>query len=888
VHINRFKKQQMRFSFILFMLALVVAGCNSQKAVSSQPEPVQSGPVTEYRELDTMVVSAPREMPAAETEDTTYELPAYNPSHPREHDLLHTKLELSFNWEEEQVNGKATLKLKPYFYPSNTLVLDAKNFEIHNITYEGQSTPLKYEYDGQLLTIDLGKTLTRNDEYTLLIDYTATPRAEGGSAAITSDKGLFFINPRGEEEGKPTQIWTQGETENNSRWFPTIDKPNERATNEIYVTVADRFVTLSNGLLESSSQNSDGTRTDHWVMDQPHAPYLVMLAVGEFAKVSETWNNIPVDYYVEPEFEEDAKAIFPYTPEMLGFFSEKLGVDYPWKKYAQIIVRDYVSGAMENTTAVIFGEYMQRPARDLIDEHQNEKVVAHEMFHHWFGDYVTTESWANLTMNEGFANYSEYLWMEHKYGRDAADYHLLQEWSGYFGSAQGGVHPLIYFGYEDKEDMFDAHSYNKGGSVLHMLRNQVGDDAFFTALRQYLTKNAYTEVEAHELRLAFEDVTGQDLNWFFNQWYFNQGHPMMNITYDYDEAAGEAGITIEQTQDTEEMPPIFELRTTVDIYTADGKSTSYPIHVTEREQTFTFPVSEKPALMNFDPTRSLLAIRQDNKSDEELLFQFHHAPRFLDRFEAMQKLGENGGEEVEKMLLEGLKDPFWVIRAMSLQNITPDENTLPTIRKMATDDARSEVRANAFARLAENGDASAVEMAKKAIDNDPAYPVVAAALSLINDVQPELAQEYAKKLEEANNPDILEMVGDIYIASGNAEHLAFFEEKMNNVDGFQAINFIDSYQALAVETDVETAAGVAKKLEAMALDGGQSQWKRFGATRAITQMKQAFMEKMSALPEAEKAPLQTQIKSLDVMFKNILDKEEDPQMKSLYMRLQVP
>ena len=878
----------MRFSFIIFMVALLAAGCNSQKAVSAQaePEPVNSGPVTEYRQLDTMTVSAPREM--APAEEPTYELPAYNPSHTREHDLLHTKLEVSFNWEEEKVMGKATLKLKPYFYPSNTLVLDAKNFDVHSITYAGESTPLKYENDGQHLTIDLGKTLTRDNEYTLVIDYTATPRADGGSAAITSDKGLFFINPRGEEEDKPMQIWTQGETENNSRWFPTIDKPNERATDEIYVTVADRFLTLSNGLLESSKENGDGTRTDHWKMDQPHAPYLVMLAVGEFAKVEDTWNGIPVDYYVEPEFKDDARAIFPYTPEMLGFFSEKLGVNYPWKKYAQIIVRDYVSGAMENTTAVIFGEYMQKPARDLIDDHQNEKVVAHEMFHHWFGDYVTTESWANLTMNEGFANYSEYLWFEHKYGRDAADYHLLQEWSGYFGSAQGGVHPLIYFGYNDKEDMFDAHSYNKGGSVLHMLRNQVGDDAFFAALKLYLSRNSYTDVEAHELRLAFEDVTGQDLNWFFNQWYFNQGHPSMNITYNYDEAAGEASVTIEQTQDPENMPPIFELRTAVDIYMANGKSTRQPIHVTEREQTFTFPVSEKPALMNFDPSRSLLGIRTDNKSDEELLFQFHHAPRFMDRFEAMQKLGENSGDEVKKMLMDGLKDPFWVIRAMALQNITPDESNLPVIRKMATEDPRSEVRSNAFARLAETGDESAVEMAKIAIEKDPAYPVVASALSLINELQPELAQEYAKKLEDSSNPDILEMVGDIYIASGNPDNLPFFEKKMVEMDGFQVINFMDSYQSLAVETDLETATGVAKKLENIALDANQSQWKRFGATRAITQMRQAYMEKMSAMPEADKAPVQAQIKSLDVIFKNILDNEGDQQLKSLYMRLQVP
>lgn len=879
----------MRFYYFFLVAALVLASCNTQKAAQQEPEPQpeEYGEITEYRELDTMTVSAPRTIEEPATEPT-YELPEYQATHERKHDLLHTKLEVSFNWEEEQVIGKATLKLKPYFYTTDQLVLDAKNFEVKRIAYEGQSEPLKFEYDGALITIDLGKKLTREDEYTLVIDYIATPRADGGSAAITSDKGLFFINPRGEDGDKPMQIWTQGEMENNSRWFPTIDKPNERTTQEMYVTVEDRFVTLSNGLLESSTKNSDGTRTDYWKMDQPHAPYLFMLAVGEFAKVTESWNDIPVEYYVEPEFEEHAKAIYPYTPEMLTFFSKQLGLPFPWQKYSQIVVRDYVSGAMENTTAVIFGDFMQKTSRELIDEHQNEKVVAHEMFHHWFGDYVTTESWANLTMNEGFANYSEYLWMEHKYGRDAADYHLVQEWSGYFGSAQGGVHPLIHFGYEVKEDMFDAHSYNKGGSVLHMLRNHVGDEAFFAALNQYLTKNAYTDVESHELRLAFEDVTGQDLNWFFNQWYFEQGHPVMTINYDYDAAAGEASMTIEQTQDPETMPAIFELRTFVDVYNADGTSTRYPVHVTEREQTFTFPASEKPALINFDPSRSLLSIRQDNKSDEELLFQFKHAPRFIDRFEALQKLGGKNTPEIKEMVKMALEDDFWVIRAMGLQNLQPDEETMPMIRKLAKSDSRSDVRATAFAMLAEMGDEESIELAKTAIDKDQSYSVVASALAMINELQPELALEYAQKLENVGIPEIVEMVGDIYIAGGKAENLPFFEKNIEKIDGFSVINFMDSYQALAVNVDLKTALEVAGKLEAIAMDPAHSQFKRFGATRAIVQMKQYYQQQMTAVGADEKAEIESQINALDGQFQKIFSNEGDPQLKSLYQRLQVP
>ncbi|MEL7163492.1 MAG: M1 family metallopeptidase, partial [Bacteroidota bacterium] len=340
------------------------------------------------------------------------ELPVYRATYKRTHDLLHTKLDLRFDWPREQVIGTATLTLTPLFSPSNQLVLDAKGFDFKSIKTASDQT-LSYDYGGekQQVTIALDREYKRGEEYTLVIDYVATPEQSGGSSAITSDKGLFFINPRGEEGDKPQQIWTQGETENNSRWFPTIDKPNERCTQEMYVTVEDRFKVLSNGTLMEEKTNGDGTTTFYWKMDLPHAPYLFMLAIGEFDVVEdEKWNGIPVNYWMEKGWKDHAKDIYPYTPEMLTFFSDVTGVKYPWPKYSQVAVRDYVSGAMENTSAVIFGEFMHGTKRDLIDVETNEKIVAHEMFHHWFGDYVTCESWSNLTLNEGFANYSEYLW----------------------------------------------------------------------------------------------------------------------------------------------------------------------------------------------------------------------------------------------------------------------------------------------------------------------------------------------------------------------------------------------------------------------------------------------------------------------------------------------
>jgi aminopeptidase N len=381
------------------------------------------------------------------------------------------------------------------------------------------------------------------------IDYTAKPdEFKGqGSAAITDAKGLYFINPRGEEKDKPTQIWTQGETEASSVWFPTIDKPNQKTTQEMYMTVPDKYVTLSNGKLVSQKKNADGTRVDYWKMELPHAPYLFFMGVGDYAVVKDAYKGKEVSYYVEKEYASVAKKIFGLTPEMIAFFSKITGVEYPWAKYAQIVGRDYVSGAMENTTATLHQESAQQDARELVDGNRWENVIAHELFHQWFGDLVTTESWSNLTLNESFANYSEVLWLEYKYGKDAGDAQSVTDMDGYIGS-QSQQKDLVRFRYSDKEDMFDAVSYNKGGRILHMLRNFVGDSAFYASLNLYLTQNKFKSAEAHHLRLAFEEVTGKDLNWFFNQWYFGSGHPVLDISYNYNDNAKQVQVTVKQLQ----------------------------------------------------------------------------------------------------------------------------------------------------------------------------------------------------------------------------------------------------------------------------------------------------------------------------------------------------
>ncbi|QEC51398.1 M1 family metallopeptidase [Anseongella ginsenosidimutans] len=502
------------------------------------------------------------------TEKNIYD--RYKESYTRVTDLLHTDLKVSFNWDSSFVYGEAILQLKPYFYPSDSLILDATGFRLHEVSLlkgAGGKVPLEYDYDGKKIRIGLDRQYTREEKYEIFIGYTAMPdRLEaGGSEAITQDKGLYFIDPLDKDPDKPSQIWTQGETEANSAWFPTINGPQENHTQRIALTVNDKYVTLSNGTQVSSKSNGNGTRTDIWEQELPHATYLTMIAVGDFAVVKDKWRNLEVNYYVEPEFEQYAPLIFGNTPEMIGFYSDLLGVEYPWSKYSQIVVRDFVSGAMENTTATVFFDQMNMTDREYLDE-DHEDIIAHELFHHWFGDLVTCESWSNLPLNEAFATYGEYLWLEHKYGRAEADVHGFNDMAYYFFDQDSHDKDLIRYQVPHREDMFDVVTYQKGGRVLHMLRKYVGDEAFFAALKLYLERHRFQPVEVHDLRLAFEDVTGEDLNWFFNQWMLASGHPELNFEVSYEQEAGQVVIRTEQTQNLENNP-LYKIPLKVDFYT---------------------------------------------------------------------------------------------------------------------------------------------------------------------------------------------------------------------------------------------------------------------------------------------------------------------------------
>ncbi len=805
----------------------------------------------------------------------------YQASATRFTDIIHTKLDVSFDFTKQFMYGKATITAKPYFYPTSSVVLDARGMEIKEVDlvyndiqrkdYVKQDSkrkyepaeekvvvkkPLKYTYSNDILTIQLDKEYRNTEQYNVYVDYISKPnelKKGGGSAAITDDKGLYFINPEGKEKDIPTEIWTQGETQSNSAWFPTIDRPNERMTQEIFITVDKKFVTLSNGELVSSSDNGDNTRTDYWRMDLPHAPYLAMMAIGEFSIVKDNWRDKEVNYYVEKEYEPYAKAIFGATPDMIEFFSNRLGVPFAWNKYSQVVVRDYVSGSMENTSATLHGEFMNRTDRELIDRN-NEEYISHELFHQWFGDLVTCESWSNLPLNESFATYGEYLWEEHKRGRDAADYLDARSREKYLNEAQQKQVPLIRFQYDDREEMFDGHSYDKGGQVLHMLRKYVGDDAFFASLKLYLETNKFNSVEIHNLRLAFEQVTGEDLNWFFNQWFLSSGHPDIIVHSNYDETNKKEMVEIKQVQDFSKTP-LFMLPIYVDIY-ANGKVKRERITVTKADDIFEFDTDTKPDLVNVDAEKQLLCTKNESKSITEWAFQYKYAPLYLDRYEALTQCIKNINDSIcASTVLLALNDSFWGLRQDAIEALKEipaghEKEIKEKLVNLAKTDTKSDVRAIAIECLSIKYTDKDLEIIYADALKDKSYYVLGSALYAYSKVNPEEAMPLAKQYENEKSVEVLRAIAGLYADYGDDENNEFFIKSERKFKGFSAIGFIGDYTSFLKNGKKDETVNVGVDLLANIIkDENTIKWVAYYAKKSILDLASMYKTKVKTLTE---------------------------------------
>ncbi len=832
-------------SFILIALCTWCLSCStSSKVVIGEPDEE-----VEFEILDTLYVDASEI-------DIREEPKTYQGSTPQTWDLLHTDLDIVLDWDKKAIKGTARLDMTPYFYATDKIVLDAKEMDVTDISLSS-GAKLNYSYEDYLLTIKLPRAYTRDEKISILIKYAAYPYRN--PEIENSLRGFFFIG-EGSDFG---QVWTQGETEYNSHWFPTIDKPNERCTQEIKCRVPADIKCLSNGDFLGSKM-VDGLMQYHYKMDMPHAPYLFALVAGDYAVVEDKWKDIELAYWVDPPYEAYAKKIFNHTPEMLEFFSRVYGYDFPWPSYRQVVCRDFVSGAMENTTAVTFGSFVQKVSGELVDDH-NDDIVAHEMAHHWFGDLVTCESWANLTLNEGFANYAEYLWREYKYGLEEAEYHRFNEINGYLNEFYSGrSHPLIHYYHEDKEEMFDAHSYNKGGLVLHMLRKQIGDEAFFTALQKYLNTYKFQAVEVHDLRQAFESVTGLDHNDFFNQWYLREAHPKIEVTEDLTD--GMLTVGFQQTQEGEAFLIDFDL-----LIITDVSSDITAVKMEGKEHAVKIPIEGTLLAIVPDPESDLLAEWSQTISTEAAETMVMSEVPYRRRSMAYSQLRQTEGLS-DEILSQGLSDAHWSIRSSTLQYAYNNEiQLLPAqLQLLAESDPNSEVRSSALNLYYASVDpAEAASVINKIIAQDSSYYVLSTALSCLDELDDPSADMYAKKFLDYPGNELKLASASVFADQGKKEDFEFFQGLAKNLSTQSFIDFSNIYaEYLAAAPEDIRSTGSEYLKETATADN--SPWRRLGGVIGLFDL-----SKRDSLAEGERSQYAS-------WLKEIIAGEENPQLVNIY------
>ena len=834
-----------KFSLV-FTISIILVGCKTL-------QPTQQNPILDLK-TDSDQKNENMNEKVVPTKRATY-IPAKTILT----DLIHTKLELELDWGKSQLNGKAKITAKPHFFASDSLFLDAKGMDVLAVVQNGK--PLNYSYNDTILSIQLNQKYTGKDTFSVVIDYVSKPeeRIIGGSAAIKSDKGLYFINPENEEGGRMPQVWTQGETESNSVWFPTIDSPNAKSSQEIWLTVDSKYTTFSNGLMIKEIYNEDGTRTDVWKQEKKHAPYLFMIAVGEFKVVKDSYTRpdgtlMEVNYYVEPEWEPYAKAIFGETPAMIAYFSKLLGIEYQWDKYHQIVVREYVSGAMENTGAVVFGDYVYKNYKALLDGN-DQATIAHELFHHWFGDLVTCESWSNLTLNESFANYSQYLWDEHRYGMDEADYQAEIEEKGYYQSAKtAGYHNLVRFDYEHRDDMFDAHSYNKGGRILHMLRSYIGDEAFFKGIQLYLKENSFQSAEFHQLRIAFEKVCGEDLNWFFNQWYLDKAHPILDIKQKVESVSSVVSITLAQVQNLE-LAPIYKLPMHIAIYDSKGKHV-YPIILDELTQTFDFSFEGELKCVVVDDQEMLLGYKREQKPVDQYVYQYYNAQKYKTRRAGL--LNGVATDEKDQLIMSALNDSFWDIRLKAIDLVDKmseeaQKKAFDKVKLMLHTDTKTQVRDACLKFLANYiyGE-DALMLVKNVLNRDSSYLVLSTALNILATLQPDEALTIASGFEKEASSSLQSAVAQIYAQYADSSVAEFFTTSLRSkwLNSYDEVNVFSAMSIYLARQDVSTIEKLYPLYPYIQKNGGY--YSQMFFDKNVTYLQEVLNEKMLEL-KANKA-----------------------------------
>jgi aminopeptidase N len=635
-----------------------------------------------------------------------------NETRSRNFDIQHIRIALTIDPARKFIEGAATITLRPFLDNLETLEFDAAELNISDVTSKGRA--LEFESFPDKLIVNLDQPLRRGASFKVNINYSARPR-----------RGLFFIEPDEAYPHKPVQVWSQGEAEDNRAWFPCIDAPNQRQTTETIITVPEKFLVLSNGTLLSEKHDERHARkTYHWRQDQPHPAYLVSIVVGEYEEIKARAGSLPVSYYTYPGTTRKARLLFDQTPAMIRHFSKLFGYQYPYSKYGQVVVDDFTFGAMENTSITTCTDRCLHDATTELDFNCHD-IVAHELVHQWWGDLVTPKSWKHIWLKESFATYAESLWLEHASGRDEARFWQLQDFNVYLSEDRDNYRrPIVDARYEFPFELYDRHTYQKGGLVLSMLRYVLGDEDFFLVLKHFLHKHAWQSVETDDLKVAIEEVTGQNLDWFFEQWLYGRGYPEFEVSHHYDTTSKILKVQIKQVQETSDGTPVFRLPLEIEVIGKSG-SRVFRVQMLKAEQEIQVPLETRPLAVLFDAGERILKTVRHEKSRQELWYQLIHARAFTARMRAARDLHAFKDEEtvsaLKRSLLRDESGPVRMAAAVSLAGTGVEEARDALILGLKKNEEARVRRAVAWSLGTFRRDGKAIAALTDAVGHDASY-----------------------------------------------------------------------------------------------------------------------------------------------------------------------
>ncbi len=570
-------------------------------------------------------------------------------------------LELELDVVGKTLKGSNFIEVEFLRNNSNEIILNAADLKIEQVSWEGQS--VKFREKDEELQVLLPRDFARGQKGKLQIDYSVhDPRA-----------GIYFISPDKEYPKRDVQVWTQGQDDDARYWFPCFDEPGIKFLSEMKVTAPKGFICTSNGKLISEDRSGDKWKF-HWKMSMPIPSYLVTLTAGKFTEIKDKWRDIPVHYLCENGRDDEAKLSFGKTPKMMELFSQKLGVPYPYEKYHQIAVSEFIFGGMENTTATTQTDTTLHPLT-LEPDYTSEDLVAHELAHQWFGDLVTCHSWSHGWLNESWATFMETVFKENDLGADETHYYRYDELQIYLREDSGLYRrPLVTNIYSDPAEIWDRHLYQKGGLILNMLRAELGEEDFWKGTELYLKTHQGQGVETIDFQRALEKVSQRPLDWFFDQWIYKGGHPELKVTYDWDGKNKLAKVRFEQTQKKDSVTPIHRLNSVVEFHSENKEIKRIPITIDQNIKHLVIPMSAEPTAIRFDTENSILKTMAWELPEKMIINQLQLEGDIVGKIWAMGTLAKKATLKGQDALIERLaKDPFWGVRkeaALKLGKIT--------------------------------------------------------------------------------------------------------------------------------------------------------------------------------------------------------------------------